>query len=245
MLAQTPSFQRFAIYYAPPAGSPLAVLGAAWLGYDAETGEAVNPRGLIGDDVFASLPMSHEALVRPARFYGFHATLKAPFRLGEGIDADTLDGAVGALAARTPPVTAPRLRVKSDLGFVALQPDGKAAALDALAASCVTGLDLLRAPLTGAELAKRRRADLDMVEDAHLRNWGYPYVLDRFRFHVTLTTQLARLEARELAAVLDDLFGPALEQPFRVNELCLFGDPGDGRPFRLVKRYALTGRPAA
>lgn len=244
MLGQAPSYQRFAIYYAPPAGSPLAALGAAWLGYDADTGAAVDPRDLIGEAVLGSLPMSHEALVRPARVYGFHATLKAPFRLGEGIDSETLDGAVAALAARTPPVTAPRLRVKSDLGFVALQPDGKAAALDALAASCVTGLDLLRAPLTAAELAKRRRNGLDTVEDAHLRNWGYPYVLDRFRFHVTLTSQLARLEARELAAVLDDLFSPALEQPFRVDELCLFGDPGEGRPFRLLKRYALTGQPA-
>lgn len=241
MLADPRQFQRFAVYHAPPAGSPLARLAAAWLGHDPETGEAVEPGDALPPDLLAALPEPRETLVRAARVYGFHATLKAPFRLGEGIDHEILDGAVAALAARTAPVVAPRLMVKSDLGFVALTPWERSPALDALAAACVTELDLLRAPLTGAELAKRRRAGLDMVEDGHLRTWGYPYVLDRFRFHMTLTSQLARREAAVAARLLGGLFDPVLDDPFRIDALCLFGDPGEGRPFRILRRYPLGG----
>lgn len=241
MLAEPDAFSRFAVYYAPPSGSPLARLGAAWLGVDPEGGDVAADEAALPPDLLAALPQSRESLVRNARVYGFHATLKAPFRLGERIDLDVLDGAIAALAEKTAPVVAPRLRVKAELGFVALQPAASSPALNALAAACVTSLDLLRAPLTGAELAKRRRAGLDMIEDANLRNWGYPYVLDRFRFHITLSSGLAKREAAAVAAVLDTLFEPVLEPAFRIDELCLFGDPGDGRPFRILKRYPLTG----
>lgn len=241
MLFEADAFQRFAVYYAPPAGSPLARLGAAWLGVDPETGASVEDTAVLPADLLAALPQSRESLVRTARLYGFHGTLKAPFRLGEKIDFDILDGAIAALAEKMAPVVAPRLKVTSELGFVALQPSAKGPALDALARACVTDLDLLRAPLTGAELAKRRRGGLDTVEDANLRNWGYPYVLDRFRFHITLSSGLARREATELAALLEPLFAPVLYSEFHVDELCLFGDPGDGQPFRIIKRYPLTG----
>src|SRR5690625_3806511 len=33
-------FRRYAIYWAPPAGSDLARFGASWLGWDADLGEA-------------------------------------------------------------------------------------------------------------------------------------------------------------------------------------------------------------
>ena len=241
MFPDTSDIKRFAIYYAPPAGSPLARLGATWLGMDPETGTLASDDSALPASLLEALPMPRDQLVRAARVYGFHATLKAPFRLDEKIDIDTLDGAISALAERMAPVTAPRLTVKAELGFVALQPSGPSPALNDLAAACVTGLDLLRAPLTGAELAKRRRGGLDTVEDANLRNWGYPYVLDRFRFHITLTSGLAKREAAEVAALLWPLFDPLLYGEFSVNELCLFGDPGEGRPFRILKRYPLTG----
>lgn len=242
MLAGADEFQRFAIYYAPPADSLLERLGAAWLGVDSLAGALLAGTDPLPPDLVAALPQSHASLVRNAQVYGFHGTLKAPFRLGEKIDWTILDGAVAALADRMAPVVAPRLVVKSELGFVALQPGAPSPALDALAAACVTGLDLLRAPLTAAELAKRRRGGLDTVEDANLRNWGYPYVLERFRFHVTLSSGLAKREAAELAALLAPYFEPALEDEFRIDELCLFGDPGERRPFCLLKRYPLTGK---
>ena len=247
-------WSRFAVFYAPPAGSALARIGAAWLGVDPETGaevDAPEPPGL---------PVPRARLTREARRYGLHATLKPPFRLAEGIDPDTLCEAVRALADRRAPVRLPGLRVDFGLGFLSLRPLGPhdpealppvpgdssrqppdPPALRALAEACVTELDLLRAPLTGAELHRRRRAGLDMVEEAHLRNWGYPWVLDRFRFHVTLTGPLASTEAAAAAPVLEALFAPALAPDFEISEICVFGDPGDGAPFRLLRRFPLRG----
>lgn len=240
MIPDAARYRRFAVYYAPPDDSPLARLGAAWLGVDPITGAAPN-LSILPDDPLRELPVPRESLVRAARLYGLHGTLKAPFRLAEGIDAETLDSAVAALASRRAAVTAPRLKVDPSLGFVALIPSRKCDALDALAAACVTELDLLRAPLSPAELAKRRRAGLDMVEDANLRDWGYPYVLNRFRFHVTLTGPLSRREAAQVGALLHEVFDPVLDSSLVIDSLCVFGDPGDGAPFRLLKRYTLTG----
>jgi putative phosphonate metabolism protein len=228
-------YARYAVYWAPPAGSKLAAAGAAWLGIDPETGAEAAPMEIEG------LPATRRALTREARRYGFHATLKAPFRLAEGASVEVLDYAVSALAARHPPVEGPGLMVTDDMGFVCLRPSGPAPAVDALAATCVTDLDLLRAPLTAAELAKRRRGGLDMVEDGLLRSWGYPYVLERFKFHLTLTIGLSRMELRDAVPALEDAFSPALERRLRIDEIALFGDPGDNGPFRLLRRYPLQG----
>ena len=71
-------WRRHAIYFAPPAGSPLAEFGADWLGWDPATG-----RGRDGFDL-PGLPRRRAELVATPARYGFHATLKAPFRLGRG-----------------------------------------------------------------------------------------------------------------------------------------------------------------
>ena len=78
-------WRRQAIYFAPPAGSPLARFGAAWLGWDPEAGAEVEGLPVAG------LPLPREALVAAPRRYGFHATLKPPFRLAAGRDAAGLD----------------------------------------------------------------------------------------------------------------------------------------------------------
>jgi putative phosphonate metabolism protein len=237
----TEDYRRYAVYFAPPAGSGLARVAAAWLGIDPETGESVPVDSAIAEYALIGLPVPREQLVRSARVYGFHATLKAPFRLDEDTDFATLDEAVAALAAERAPVTAPALVLSSEIGFVALTPRRPSPALNALAGACVTQLDGLRAPLNATEIAKRRRGGLDTIEEQHLRNWGYPYVLDRFRFHMTLTIQLSRGEAARVVDKLEAVFGPYLDEALVVDEICIFGDPGDGKPFRLLRRHALTG----
>lgn len=227
-------YARYAVYYAPEPGSALARLGAAWLGADpagAPLPPAVEPPGL---------PRPRADLVARARRYGLHATLKAPFPLAEGASADDLAQAVERLAAAQPAAVAPGLAVMADLGFVALRPKGACPAVDALAAACVTALDALRAPLTEAETADKAKG-LDAAEAAHLARWGYPFVLDRFHFHITLTGFLPSDQADAAAAALAPVFAPALEPAFRIEALSLFGDPGGGAPFRLLRRWPLTG----
>lgn len=206
----------------------LAAWGAAWLGWDPEAGaEVAHPDPALG-------PLTEEP-----RRYGLHATLKAPFRLAGGRTEADLAEALAALAGRLPPAEAPGLALSLIGRFLALTPEADPAPIDALAAACVTELDALRAPPTEAELQRRRASKLDAQEEAHLLRWGYPYVLDRFRFHVTLTGPLDEAQ-EEAARVLLDRFPPPLPRPFRVAALGHVVQDPDGR-FRLRHRYALSG----
>lgn len=226
-------FERYAVYFAPREGATLADLGARWLGRD-ESGAPVAPLDAPG------LPAPRAALVRDAARYGFHATLKAPFRLAEGVVGADLDHAVAALARARRSPSSLRLGVASLGGFVALSPSASAPEVEALAAACVIELDGLRAPLTAGEAARRGGAGLDAVEAANLVRWGYPYVLSRFRFHMTLTTRLSPTEAAQAVEALSAAFAPALDAPVAVEDLCLFGDPGGGAPLRLLRRHPLA-----
>lgn len=228
-------FERYAVYWAPERGSALDRFGAGWLGWNAETGDEA-PRLQV-----EGLPAPIETLTADARRYGFHATLKPPFRLAPDRSRAGLEEALAELAARLPAVEAPPLAVAADLGFCALRPSGPCPARDDLAERCVTGLDAFRAPPSAAELARRRDSGLSPAQDAHLARWGYPYVLDQFRFHATLTGRLSSQGARAVEAALAPHLGGVIGAPWRAKELCLFGDPGGGRPFRLLRRLALTG----
>jgi putative phosphonate metabolism protein len=226
------AWRRHAIYFAPPRGSPLARFGADWLGWKPESGTARDGLAIRG------LPRPWEALVAAPQRYGFHATLKPPFRLAAGHDVAALDAAVAALAAGREAFEVPRLGVALIDGFVALVPEGAAPALAALADACVVGLDGFRAPVEPEELARRRAAGLDAAEEANLITWGYPYVLDRFRFHMTLTGWLEPADREPARTALAAALGPILGVPLPVTEICRFSEAADGR-FRLVRRFPL------
>ncbi|HBS50755.1 MAG TPA: phosphonate metabolism protein [Rhodobacteraceae bacterium] len=222
------SYTRFAIYYMPPEG-PLADFGASWLGWDAAHGRPGDQPDLPGLDDVTMTP----------RKYGFHATLKPPFRLAAGRDAAALDRAVAALAAECAPASASGLRLSRLGRFLALTPEGDAAGIDRVAAACVRGLDGFRAPASEAELARRRAARLSDRQEALLARWGYPYVMEEFRFHMTLTGRLPQAEIARWVALLEARL-PALPAPFVLDQVALMGERADGR-FELIQRYALSG----
>ena len=230
-------YTRYALYYAPPPG-PLADLGAAWLGWDAEAGRRVElPEGRS----WPPLPLSRRTLTDKPRKYGFHGTLKPPFTLNEEREVAGLHGAIAALAPRLHRVRLDGMRLSSIGPFLALVPEGETEALDALAATFVEALDGFRAAPDEAELARRRAIGLTESQEALLERWGYPYVMEEFRFHITLTGPIPDPAERDAVAMaLAPLFEPLLEQPFRIDEVCLFGEGQDGM-FRNLHRYALTG----
>ena len=78
-------------------------------------------------------------------------------------------------------------------------------------------------------------------QEANLTRWGYPYVLDNFRFHLTLSSRLRPGEAAALIEAVTTLTAPHLDLVLRLDDICLFGDPGAGEGFRLLRRYPLTG----
>lgn len=227
---------RYAIYYAPAPESALGRFGRSWLGYDVETGTPVAQPSVAG---IAAQRLA-EITTEPRR-YGFHATLKPPFSLAPGRTGTGLATALAAFAARQEAVLAPPLALAAIAGFWALVPSLSCPPLARLAAACVQHFDLFRAPPTEEELVRRRRAGLSAVQEALLARWGYPYVMDEFRFHLTLTERLAADEASRIGAILAERVAPLCRAKLPIDALALFHQPGYGESFRLVCRYRLAG----
>ena len=180
------------------------------------------------------------ALTQSPRTYGFHATLKAPFRLAQGVDERELLARVGDLAASHAPVAIPALRVERVDGFVALVPAGASRAVDGLAAQCVTKLDDLRAPLEATERARRLASKLTSRQRELLDLWGYPFVLEEFRFHMTLSERLDDARAARLLPWIGEWFAPALAKPSDAADIAVFMQPVSGADFLLRRRFPMT-----
>ena len=226
------TFTRYAIYYAPPANAEWSRFGASWLGWGMETGAELPHPEIAGLDV--------AAITEVPRKYGLHATMKPPMHLAEGQTQAALETACGALAAAQKPVTLDGLHLARLGRFLALCPTGDQAALNALASACVTELDPFRTPAPAAELDRRRAAGLTPEQDSNLTRWGYPYVLNQFRFHITLTGKLPKPELPAVEAALTEHLIPLLPASFSITDLALMGEAADGR-FHLIHRYALSG----
>ena len=226
---------RYAVYWAPPATSALARFGAHWLGRDAETGATPAP-----DPTWGAASW-HAAVTAEPRRYGLHATLKPPFRLAIGRPPGELVAALAAVAAATAPVVGPALVLRRLGRFLALVPDGPAPAVQALAARLVADLDDFRAPPDAAELARRRAHTLSPAHEANLVRWGYPYVMDEFRFHVTLSGALDAPTLDRLEALLRPLVAPFTTGPLTLDDIALFEQPDADAPFRLTQRFPLGG----
>ena len=224
---------RYAVYFAPPPRD-FSRLAAGWLGWDPATGQTLPRPTLPGSDADVA------AITRDAGRYGFHATLRAPFRPGVGISAARIADTVAALAAGLLPVTCTGLQLENLQGFLALTPIGGRAALRTLAAAIVRATDPLRAPLTAAEIARRRPDRLTARQRQLLNRWGYPFVLQEFGFHMTLTDRLPPDQAAGMLHRLGAHIAPVLPRPFRIDDLCLFGEDAGGR-FHLMHRFALAG----
>ena len=224
-------YQRYAVYYAPEPGA-LADFGARWLGWDAARGRSHPPMDLPG------LPRPSGEIAGAARRYGFHATIKPPFRLAGGESAEALDSALAEMCAWLGPVTLDAV-LPARLGhFLALVPRGRVTALASLAAHVVMGLDAYRAAPGRDDITRRRAEGLSETQRALLMRWGYPYVMEEFRFHVTLSGRLEHDELIATEAALTPQLRPLLPEPFPITSLCLFGERRDGF-FRLLSRHHL------
>lgn len=223
---------RVALYFAPSPQSAWWRAGSEWLGRCALTGHP-RPQPVID----GLMPEQFAALTAHPRRYGWHATLKAPFRLAPGQSLDTLRAAVRQLCAGRESFDLAPLQVSHMGHFLALRPLQVQPALDQLAADCVRRIQPLAALLSPEELARRRRAPLTPAQDALLQAWGYPYVLDEYRFHFSLTGVLPALSADSLAALLAaaaDRFHNL--PPCRIDRVSLFVEPEAGADFCLLEQ---------
>lgn len=227
--------KRFALYLAPGAESALWRFGSAVIGYDAETGEDVAPPDMAGFD-----EALWRAVTQEPRRYGFHGTLKAPFRLAAGVGEATLMGAVAELARAHRPFELPPLEVSLIGPFIALTAQAATPALDDLAACAVRDLDGLRAPLSAEERARRKPRSLTKRQRELLDTYGYPYVLEEFRFHMTLTGPLRDGEQeRAFNALAAAFMANGAHTPAEIGDVALFVQDEAKARFRLMARFPL------
>jgi hypothetical protein len=235
---------RFAIYAAPgtassdAAGALVREKAEQWLG-----------RSISGGPVAPGIPAgwtreSIDAITADARRYGFHGTLKAPFYLAEGRTAEELDATVARFAAGHAGAVIPRLSLVRMGAFFALVPGAEAPGLHALADEVVKAFDGFRAPTTDAELARRFRAPLTPRQRELLGAWGYPYVLDEFLFHLTLTERIPEERQPEVERTLSDWFAGSLGAAVPVDALALFTEAEPGAPFVLHAVHPLQQAPS-
>ncbi|SMG57988.1 DUF1045 domain-containing protein [Paraburkholderia susongensis] len=221
---------RFAVYYAPSRESAWWQAGSAWLGRDAQSGERCAPPQPPG------LARALAELTDAPRRYGWHGTLVAPFRLADGLTHDDVLAKASAWAltqrAFALPVEAATLG-----DFVALRPAGShgEARMREVAASALQALDALRAQPSAADLARRLAAPLSERQRSLLLQWGYPYVFDEFRFHMTLSNSLADAGERATLLAWWRQRTPALG-PLMIDHAALFVEPAPGEPFVLWQR---------
>ena len=103
----------------------------------------------------------------------------------------------------------------------------------------VQRLDRFRAPLNEAEIARRRPESLTPRQRDLLARFGYPYVMEEFQFHLTLSDRLSADDAPRIKAAAAQHFAGLIPNPFRLEDLCLCGEDQAGR-FHLLHRYPLS-----
>ena len=226
---------RYAIYFAPEPGTSLAEFGRSVLGYDAETGaSAPFPDRLLGQ-----FPDWAAMASEPAR-YGFHATLKAPFELRSGVDEHQLLGETAGIAARLAPIGLGELDVTLMSRLWRSRRETGPAKPARIESTIVRMLDHLRAPLSAVDLERRQASGLTDRQQAQLARWGYPFVLEDYRFHMTLTGPLASDMREPVLAALAEAYS-GFRGPVRLDAVCIFRQPSRSERFRVTARIPLGG----
>jgi putative phosphonate metabolism protein len=228
---------RFAIYFVPAAATALYRFGAAVLGYDCYTGEGVERPRDVG-----LTPAEWAALTAEPRRYGFHATLKAPFRLRGELDPEDLLAGVRALAASITAIPTVEPVVGLIGGFVAIVPAAASPALDRLAGDAVMAFERFRVPMSAQE-RHRRLAGLSPHQVANLDRFGYPYVFEEFRFHMTLTGRIEPDRRAAIHVLLQSAFANACGHgTIQLNRLALVRQDYPDTPFRVIGHAPLGRR---
>ena len=225
---------RYALYFTPPASHGLTISAARWLGRNAFTGVALDQPVAEGFDA-AELA----ELTADPRRYGFHATLKAPFELAQGYSEADLLAEIGRFAAQAERFDIPSVVIGRLGSFFAFVPEAECAELQSFAADVVRHFEPLRAPLSDADIVRRNPEALAAAERKNLLEWGYPYVFDAFRFHMTLTGKVPESRAASVEAALHRHFAEHHGRPLAVCGLALFREPARGADFTVHSLFPL------
>jgi putative phosphonate metabolism protein len=223
------SFPRYAIYHAATSGGALDRFGSHLLGYDAWTGEELPfPEGVV------QAAPDWRDLTQDPRKYGFHATLKTPMALADGKTEAELLAACASFAETPRPIPVIAPVVDSISGFIAVVPAEPSAELQQFAADCVSAFDSFRASLAPEDRARRNPAKLSSRQREYLDRWGYPYVMEEFRFHMTLTGRLGHERHGPVLAMLRERFATIGLARLAIDSIALFRQDGAASRFRII-----------
>lgn len=225
---------RYAIYFTPSMYDPLSVAAASWLGRNVYSGEAPEAPSIAG---FSRQELAFHTAV--PRRYGFHGTIKAPFRLHDDTSEPALLKSLMHFASTMTPFEIPKMEIGRHGEFFGLAPSAPCEQMNHLAASVIQAFDAFRAPLSDIEIERRDPDRLTAPQFSNLHRWGYPYVMDEFRFHMMLTGPVnSNLNAR-FETALRDFFEPVIEGPLKISSLALFIEPEPGAPLRVHSQHPL------
>jgi Protein of unknown function (DUF1045) len=235
---QSANQYRYAVYFTPRANTQWALAGSRWLGrciFSGKVFEAPVVEGVTANEF-------KDAIQEPRR-YGWHATLKAPFRLATNqqfASEAALVDAMKDLVSSMQSFTLPPLRVGMMRNFVALRADGDQKRINAVARTCVTNLHYLVQGLDEQALVRRRKANLSPEQDRMLVQWGYPWVLEEFQFHLSLSGPVDGLNLETRAALLNAAQQHfAIEEDCRFDQISLFCERSPNAPFELIESFDL------
>jgi len=228
---------RYAIYFVPAATTTLYRFGASLLGYDCYSG-----KDLAFPDVTGYANWS--GIVREPRLYGFHATLKAPFRLAPAVDDEELTEACSDFGSDHPPVKVGALAVRELGSFIALVPSDPRSLLNKFADACVEAFDRFRAPLSDEERARRLTANLTSQQIKNVDHWGYPYVFGDFRFHMTLSGALKPAERAAALKLICENFDQKIgKEILTIDQIVVARQAHASAPFQVIHCASLGHSP--
>lgn len=228
------SAPRYAVFFCPADNSELGLYGLQVLGRKAD--------GHVPDRAFANCPDRQLALAltKTPAHYGFHATLKAPFHLAEQATEQQLLESVKMLASRQSAIALHTLEPRLLSGFMALTLSPQPQAISSLAEQCVKQFEPFRAPLSAEDICKRNPAQLSEQQREYLYQYGYPYVMNEFRFHMTLTGKVSADQHAVHINWLSKLYDAQLTKTPVLDRLAVFRQPDRETAFSRLVEFAFN-----
>ncbi len=202
----------------------MAKFGALWFG---------------GFETFGLAAELAQRAIKSPRVYGLHATFKAPFRLKDDSTPEALRDALDDFCATRRAPAKGRLILSHYQQYLTFMLAGDQADIDWLATECVTHFDHFRASPDEEDNARREAGHLSKQEEVFLKEFGYPYVLSAFRFHISLAGSLKSEELDEVARALEPQVAPFMSEPFEIKDLSLLGELRSGGTFEIISRHNL------
>lgn len=216
--------KRYAIYFAPAQHTELT-----------EFGRLVLSASTLLNDSPVRL-----SVTRKAAFYGFHSTFKAPMELATGVDEQALLDAMEAFVKTRRKLPLIGLAPRTLDGFHALTL-AEADAINDVAGDVVKTFERFRAPLSEYDRQRRDPNSLSAQQLQNLDTYGYPHVLDEFRFHMTLSHRMTDpVESSDYHQWLVSLYSDTVTETPVFDQLALFMQPDREHAFTRVAEFPVN-----